>query len=184
MQQDKSVMRFERSTEQAGLFSAPVVTFLLSSDRGAMGRFSISLKEAEFSSPDGRDDFRIRRNFWGYRWKYAGDDERDFARISFGLLHQKVSFADGAQYRIKIKRRWRLRAKAADEYNHLATFFRDEQPVLELRNNAPMPFFSGEVSVPMSGVISTDITDIRVICGLLLLFQSSLMMRRAAAASG
>ena len=172
-------------TKRDGLLSWPAVVFTWtrSQDGAEIGQFSINRGNAAFSSANHRDDFRIRKSFWRDRWVYEGSDDRLFARIGLGFK-STITFADDTRYRLKVKRRWwRFGAKAADEYVHLATFSRDETPVMILQNNQTMPFFSTELRTPMSGTISTELTDVRIISGLLLLFQTSLMRRQSAAAA-
>src|SRR5690606_13197918 len=138
----------------------------------------------EYTAANGRDDFRIRRNIWGTKWTYEGDDERLFAKLSIGFRHT-ITFADGTSYRMKVKRRWRFfTRKAVDQFTHLALYFRDETEVMRMENLQPLPFFSSEISAPMSGPVSTELSDAHLIAGMLLLFQSYLVTTRQAAAAG
>ena len=85
---------FIRRTKREGVFSSPEITFELSTGNGAkIGQLSIKYKTAEYRSADGRDDFRIKKSFWGTRWLYEGLDELPFARISFGFRHT-ITFAN------------------------------------------------------------------------------------------
>ena len=181
MQQNNSEIIFTRTTKRDRLFSWPTVVFQLTHSRSGaeIGQLAIRRNVAEYIAANHQDGFRIRKNFWRNHWVYEGQEDRLFARIGLGF-RPSISFADDTRYRMHLKRRWRLRRKADDEYMHLATFFHDETPVLTLQNNARMAFFSRDAYTPMSGTIATTRTDIRVICGLLLLFQITLLIRRAA----
>ncbi len=176
---------FSRSTQRNGLFNPAATTFSLTRSQGGapLGQLIVRFNKAEFRTPDGREDFAIRKSFWGSKWRYEGEDDRLFARISIGFRYT-ATFADDSRYRMKLRRRWRIfTRKAVDEFTHLALFFRDENEVMRLENFRPLPFFSSEVSATMEGVIHTQLSDIRTVAGLLLLFQTCLIVSRQAAAA-
>jgi hypothetical protein len=164
------------------MFSWPAYVFRLTGSQDGIGELIIRGQAAEYSGADHRGDFRIRRNFWGTKWLHEGDGDRLFAKVSIGFKHI-ITLADGTRYRMRMKRNWRIFSrKAADEYTHMATFYREETEVMRLENHQPLPFFSSEASAPMSGPIITELRDGATIAGLLLLFQTYLLTTRNAAA--
>lgn len=175
-------LSFTRATNKGGIFSTPTTIFSISEAAGApLGELSIRHNKASFSAANPQHDFRLKRNFWGSRWIYEGDAEQTFARISVGFK-QAITFADGDRYTMRLKRNWRLFSKRTEhEATHRATFYRKEKVVLQLENTEPLGFFSNVVSAPMKGTITTDITDVRTIMGLLILFQTYLQVQRHAA---
>lgn len=183
MRPNDPITSFTRTAEQQGL-RRPVVTYCLFRSSGSeAGRLVISKGgyRAAYASADLRDSFRIRLNFWTYRWTHE-EDGREFARMRM-IFRRSVVFADGATYRIDIRRRNLLFNRDPDAPAQVVTFSSQDRPVLTLRNTERPRLFHNELTMPMAGTIETDLTDEAIIAGLLLYFQTKLAMRRAAAAS-
>jgi len=185
MLSNKSPIYFTRTSSRKNIFSWPVFTFRLTygQDGPEMGQLSVGYYEVEYTDPLHRDDFRIKKNFWGNRWVHVGDANRTFARTSIGFRHT-ITLADGTRYRMRVKRNWRFfTQKVVDDYTHLALFFRDETEVMRLENQAPLPIFGSDVTAPMNGTIRTGLSDSATMAAMLLLFQTYLTAGRNAAAS-
>ncbi len=177
-------LSFKRSRTGNGILARPTTTFLLSDERGAaLGQLSLRGWKADYvAANNGSDSFRLRRNFWGTRWLYEGDAEEEFGRYSYGWNFKPAFiFRNGDRYTLKATHRWPFRGKKPGEPSQKASFFREEQLVMELNNDAATPFFYNEVRGPMEGTIVTHITHIRIIAGLLLLFQTHLEARNRSA---
>lgn len=179
-----ATIHFTRTEKRENWLTWPAAVFSLSTagSEAPIGQFIVRGGKAEFISPDGRSSFKLRRGFWGYRWMYDGADEQPFARVSYGFGKPVITFPDDTRYKMQLKRRWNIFRKARPgEYEHVATFLREDTPVMVLQNNHPRPLFAGEAFMPMSGDISTTLGDMRLICGMLLLFQAAIAIRQAAA---
>jgi hypothetical protein len=82
---------------------------------------------------------------------------------------------------MRIKRRWPFTKLQPGEATQTVTFTREQTPVMELKSFAPFPLFRNETSVPLEGIISTDIPDNQVIAGLLLFYQTHIEVRNKSA---
>ncbi len=173
---------FTRSSERNGFFSWPTTTFTLtrSEDGRELGRLSMRGKKAGYTSAtDAKEDFRLRKNFWGTRWYYDGGDQLEFGYYRMGWnMKPSFVFRGGERFFLKAPFRNPFRLKRRPgEPSQSATFFREDTPVMVLQNFAPTSFFYNEVTAKLEGTIGTDIADIRVLSGLLILFQTYIAAR-------
>ncbi len=144
-------IHFTRITKRESWFSWPTVIFSLSSagSGSPIGQFAVRTARAEFISADGRESFRLRRGFWGYRWMYEGADEQTFARMAYGFGKPSITFSDDSRYRMQLKRRWNIfRKPQPDEYEHLATFLREDTPVMAMQNNSAASYLPASSLYP------------------------------------
>lgn len=171
-------MTFRRSREKEGFWRSKIIYSLAHPDSGAsIGELVLLGRDATFTSASRRDDFRVRKNFWGTRWMYTGDSGQPFGRYRWSFLKPSFEFADGSRYSIDINRKWRFSSEPAISGNLRAQFESGGTAVLELKNTLPMSFFSSEEYSPLEGSITTSITDLQRIAGLLLFFQTILEVR-------
>ena len=103
--------RFVRRRERNGWFSWPTLIYELSSENGSpLFAFAIRSNAASFTSADRRDSFQLKKSFFGYKWQY--DEGTPYCTIRFGLFRKpSISFADGGEYRMQLKRQWNFLRK-------------------------------------------------------------------------
>ena len=163
-------IRFTRTTARPGLLSIPTTTFTLqrNEDGQEIGILTIKGNKADYTTTNGLpEDFHIRKSHWNSKWMTEGIDKQEAARYGFGWnLRPYFKFRGEERYFMRIKRRWPFKKLEQGEPTQIVSFTREQTPVMELKSYAPFPLFKNETSVPLEGLITTDIVDNPPVAGL------------------
>jgi hypothetical protein len=174
---------FSRTTTSHGFLKPATISFELRhpETEALVGSFEITGRNAEWIPADKPATFRIRRDFWGRRWNYAGAVEgRLYAKLSSGFFRRRISFAEGGTYTMKSRRgSWFSKRR---EFVHRAEFFNEDELVMTLTNHLKRKLFSSDAQMPMKGTIESALPGMTELWGALLMFQSDLYAQQAAAA--
>jgi hypothetical protein len=178
-------IRFTRTTKRDGIFSIPTTTFTLqrAEDGQDIGTLTIKGNQAHYTTTNGLpEDFHIRKSHWSSKWMTEGIDKQEAARYGFGWnLRPFFKFRGDERYFMRIKRHWPFKKPEPGTPTLTVSFTREQTPVMELQSHAPFPLFRNETTVPLEGIITTNIPENQIVAGLLLFYQTHIQVRNKSA---